>query len=62
VQRMYADGARQIANGVVGAYVFGPTRACYYNFATLTNTIADRPGKVVISGADVVWPHFKAPA
>src|ERR1700712_653750 len=62
VQRMYADGARQIADGVVGAYVFGPTETHYYDFSKLTGTIADRIGKIVLSGADVVWPHFTPPA
>jgi hypothetical protein len=62
VQRMYSDGARQIANGVVGAYVFGPTEVHYYNFAVLTNTIADRLGKIVLSGKQVSWPHFVPPS
>ena len=61
VQRMYSDAARQIANGVVGAYVFGPTEARYYDFSKLTGTIADRPGKIVLSGKQVTWPHYIAP-
>jgi hypothetical protein len=62
VQRMFSDARRQIANGVVGAYVFGPTEVHYYDFSKLTGTIADRIGKIVLSGKQVTWPHYTAPA
>ena len=62
VQRMFSDAKRQIANGVVGAYVFGPTEAHYYDFSKLTGTIADRIGKIVLRGSQVAWPHYTPPA
>jgi hypothetical protein len=61
VQRMFADKANALANGYIGAYVFGPTEVHYYDFSKLTGTIADRIGRIVMSGAGVTWPHFTPP-
>ena len=61
VQRMFSDAQRQIANGVVGAYVFGPTEVHYYDFSKLTGTVADRIGKIVLCGKQVTWPHYTPP-